>query len=96
MGDFGGAGLKSLRADSTRHTYTCLNFVLAQGRQAWYDAGHGDFLSPTLLAVLFAVVAGTMVYISFDELLPMAERWGHHHLSIYGVTTGMLIMALVL
>ena len=44
----------------------------------------------------FAVVAGIMVYISFDELLPMAERWGHHHLSIYGVTTGMLIMALVL
>ena len=54
------------------------------------------FLSPTLLAVLFAAVAGIMVYISFDELLPMAERWGHHHLSIYGVATGMLIMALVL
>ena len=54
------------------------------------------FLSPTLLAILFATVAGIMVYISFDELLPMAERWGHHHLSIYGVATGMLIMALVL
>lgn len=54
------------------------------------------FLSPALLAVLFAVVAGIMVYISFDELLPMAERWGHHHLSIYGVAAGMLIMALVL
>jgi ZIP family zinc transporter len=54
------------------------------------------FLSPPLLAVLFAVVAGIMVYISFDELLPMAERWGHHHLSIYGVATGMLIMALAL
>lgn len=54
------------------------------------------FLSSALLAVLFAVVAGIMVYISFDELLPMAERWGHHHLSIYGVTAGMLIMALVL
>ena len=54
------------------------------------------FLSPTLLAVLFATVAGIMVYISFDELLPMAERWGHHHLSIYGVATGMLIMALIL
>jgi ZIP family zinc transporter len=54
------------------------------------------FLSPALLAVLFACVAGIMIYISFDELLPMAERWGHHHLSIYGVTTGMLIMAMVL
>ncbi len=54
------------------------------------------FLTPTLLGVLFAVVAGIMVYISFDELLPMAERWGHHHLSIYGVTAGMLLMAMVL
>lgn len=54
------------------------------------------FMSSTLLAVLFAVVSGIMVYISFDELLPMAERWGHHHLSIYGVTAGMLLMALTL
>ena len=54
------------------------------------------FLSATLLAVLFAIVAGIMVFISFDELLPMAERWGHHHLSIYGVVTGMFIMGLVL
>lgn len=54
------------------------------------------FMSSVLLAVLFAVVSGIMVYISFDELLPMAERWGHHHLSIYGVTAGMLLMALTL
>lgn len=54
------------------------------------------FLTPTLLAVLFCIVAGIMVYISFDELLPMAERWGHHHLSIGGVISGMLLMALVL
>ena len=54
------------------------------------------FLTPTLLAVLFCLVAGIMVYISFDELLPMAERWGHHHLSIGGVISGMLLMALVL
>ena len=54
------------------------------------------FLTPTVLAVLFTTVAGIMVYISFDELLPMAERWGHHHLSIYGVTAGMALMAIVL
>lgn len=54
------------------------------------------FIGPATLAVLFALVAGIMVYISFDELLPMAERWHHHHLSIYGVTAGMFIMALVL
>ena len=50
------------------------------------------FLSPTVLAVLFAAVAGIMVFISFDELLPMSERWGHHHLSIYGIGVGMLVM----
>lgn len=54
------------------------------------------FMSSLLLAVLFALVSGIMIYISFDELLPMAERWGHHHLSIYGVTSGMLLMALTL
>lgn len=54
------------------------------------------FLTPTALAVLFAAVAGTMVFIAFDELLPMAERWGFHHLSIYGIITGMLLMGFTL
>ncbi|MDO5472440.1 MAG: zinc transporter ZupT [Akkermansia sp.] len=54
------------------------------------------FLNAALLGVLFAIVAGIMVFISFDELLPMAERWGHHHLSIGGVMAGMFIMAAVL
>lgn len=54
------------------------------------------FLSPAVLAVLFAAVAGIMVFISFDELLPMSERWGHHHLSIYGIGVGMLVMGATL
>lgn len=54
------------------------------------------FMSATVLAILFAIVAGIMVFISFDELLPMAERWGHHHLSIYGVVAGMLMIGLLL
>lgn len=54
------------------------------------------FMTPTLLAILFAGVAGIMVFISFDELLPMSERWGHHHLSIYGIVSGMAIMAITL
>lgn len=54
------------------------------------------FLSPALLSVLFAAVAGIMVFISFDELLPMSERWGHHHLSIYGIIVGMLVMGATL
>jgi len=54
------------------------------------------FLSTATLAVLFSAVAGIMVFISFDELLPMSERWGHHHLSIYGICAGMLLMGATL
>ena len=54
------------------------------------------FLSPALLSALFGLVSGIMVYIAFDELLPMAERWGQHHFAISGVILGMAIMALVL
>lgn len=54
------------------------------------------FLSPALLACVFAAVAGIMVFISFDELLPLAEEYGEHHLAIYGLVGGMLVMALTL
>lgn len=51
------------------------------------------FLSDTLFGVLFALIAGIMVYISLDELLPTAEKFGKHHLSIIGLIVGMMIMA---
>ncbi len=54
------------------------------------------FLSDALLASLLAFVAGIMVYISVDELLPMAHRYGHGHLVIVGIVLGMFIMALSL
>jgi len=54
------------------------------------------FFSPTLFGVLFAGVAGIMVFISLDELLPAAEEFGEHHLSIYGMIAGMAVMALSL
>lgn len=54
------------------------------------------FLSATLLSLLFACVAGVMVFISFDELLPLAEAYGEHHKTIYGFILGMLVMALTL
>ena len=34
-----------------------------------------------------------MTYIALDELLPSAEKFGHHHLSIIGVIAGMAVMA---
>lgn len=54
------------------------------------------FISPALLGYIFAIVAGIMVFISFDELLPAAHEYGKHHLPIYGLVLGMGIMALSL
>ncbi len=54
------------------------------------------FLTSGVLAGLMAFVAGVMIYISLDELLPMAHRYGHGHLVIAGIVTGMLIMAVSL
>jgi ZIP family zinc transporter len=49
--------------------------------------------SRTLMGFIFAAVAGIMVFISLDELLPAAEEYGEHHLSIYGMVGGMVVMA---
>lgn len=46
-----------------------------------------------MLGFVLASTAGVMIYISFDELLPTAERYGEHHLAIYGVLGGMAVMA---
>ena len=54
------------------------------------------FWSPVVNAVCLAVVAGIMVYIAFDELLPSAESFGHHHLSLIGVIVGMALMGATL
>ncbi len=54
------------------------------------------FFSPAVFGILFAGVAGIMVFISLDELLPAAEEYGEHHLCIYGVVGGMALMAVSL
>ena len=54
------------------------------------------YLSETVFGVLFASVAGIMVFISFDELLPAAEEYGEHHVALYGLLAGMAIMAVSL
>jgi ZIP family zinc transporter len=55
-----------------------------------------SFINDLMFGILFAVVAGIMVFISFDELLPAAEEYGEHHLAIYGLIAGMAVMALSL
>lgn len=49
--------------------------------------------SSIIMPAMLAGVAGVMVFISLDQLLPAAEEYGHHHLSTYGVVSGMAVMA---
>lgn len=55
-----------------------------------------QFMTPVVFGILFASVAGIMVFISIDELLPAAREYGKHHHSIYGLVLGMIIMAVSL
>ena len=55
-----------------------------------------NFFSDATFGLIFASVAGIMVYISLDELLPTAEEYGEHHVAIFGLIAGMIVMALSL
>lgn len=54
------------------------------------------FLTPFSLGLVMAGVAGIMVFISVDELIPAAEQYGEHHYSIAGFVGGMAVMAVSL
>ncbi|EOZ8090645.1 zinc transporter ZupT, partial [Campylobacter jejuni] len=50
------------------------------------------FIGDLTLAISFAVIAGIMVFISLDELLPAAKTYDKAHDSLYGLIAGMMIM----
>ncbi|MDL2233501.1 zinc transporter ZupT [Ruminococcaceae bacterium OttesenSCG-928-L11] len=54
------------------------------------------FMSDLTFGILFAAVAGIMVFISLDELLPSAREYGEHHLAMTGLVAGMVVMAISL
>lgn len=54
------------------------------------------FLNELVMGIVFASVAGIMIFISLDELLPTAGKYGKHHHSIYGLLAGMMVMAISL
>ena len=58
--------------------------------------GSGGVVPPQVMGALFAGVAGIMVYISVDELLPTSRAYGKGHDSIFGLVAGMAVMALSL
>ncbi|SCY58379.1 zinc transporter ZupT [Desulfoluna spongiiphila] len=54
------------------------------------------YFNDMVFGLLFASVAGIMVFISLDGLLPTAEKYGEHHHAIFGVIAGMAVMAVSL
>lgn len=54
------------------------------------------FFTDTLFGFLFSVVAGIMIFVSLDELLPASQKHEDHHLSVYGAIAGMIVMAISL
>lgn len=48
----------------------------------------------SLIGAVFSMIAGIMVFISLDQLLPAARQYGEHHLAVYGMIAGMFIMAI--
>ncbi len=76
-------------------------FSLFSGLAEPLGAGLGylillPFFNDVVFGILFAGVAGLMVYISMDELLPTAEEYGQHHVAMVGLVLGMLVMAVSL
>ncbi|MGI6496622.1 MAG: zinc transporter ZupT [Kiritimatiellia bacterium] len=61
-----------------------------------FAGGENGALPPEIMGILFGGVAGIMVYVSLDELLPASRAYGKGHDSLFGVVGGMLAMALSL
>lgn len=55
-----------------------------------------SFFNEVTFGIMFGIVAGIMVFISLDELLPTAREYGEHHLAIYGLIAGMAVMGVSL
>ncbi len=52
-----------------------------------------QFLDNFVLGILFAMVAGVMVFLAIDTLLPTARNSARGHLSVYGFIAGVAVMA---
>jgi ZIP family zinc transporter len=87
------------RATGSRATALRWAVIAAMAEPAGAVVGYlllAPFLTPLVMGIVLAAVAGIMVFISLDELLPTAEAYGHHHFAIYGLLAGMAVMALSL
>lgn len=55
-----------------------------------------NFFNDLVFGILFSIVAGIMIFVSLDELLPAAQKDEDHHISVYGAIAGMIVMAISL
>ena len=53
-----------------------------------------NYMNEAFLGILLGIVAGIMVYISLDELLPSAQKGSNHHMATYSMILGMIVMGI--
>lgn len=70
--------------------------IIGYGALLLIFGGGGAGMPPQIMGILFGGVAGIMVYISIDELLPTSRAYGKGHDSLYGLIAGMVVMAVSL
>ncbi|BFN37025.1 zinc transporter ZupT [Fidelibacter multiformis] len=70
--------------------------VIAYVGIRFFLAGDSGEIPSQIMGILFAAVAGIMVYISLDQLLPTSRAYGKGHDSLLGLMGGMIVMALSL
>lgn len=61
-----------------------------------FTGSQAGVIPPQVMGIMFGGVAGIMVYISLDELLPTSRAYGKGHESLLGLVAGMIVMALSL
>lgn len=83
---------------ATRHRGWTVAVCLLSGLAEPIGAGLGflllkPFLSDAVFGAVFGVIAGVMVFLALDELLPAAKRYAQGHETVYGLTSGMAVIA---
>ncbi len=54
------------------------------------------YMNQTTFGIMFAIIAGIMSYIAFDELLPIAHKYGDHKTVLRGLIAGMAVISMSL
>ena len=70
--------------------------IIAYAALRHFVGGESGVIPANIMGTLFGGIAGVMVYISLDELLPTSRAYGKGHDSLIGLVAGMAIMALSL